>query len=74
MKTKKILLQIAENNGVGVIEVRRNIEEAIEIGWNNPDPKVQAYWKQIPCKKAKPTLDEVVEYLSKEVNNDLYIK
>ena len=65
MKKKKAIIQVALKNGVSVSQVRKNIQEALDIGWNNPDPKVQKYWKEIPCKGKKPSIDEVIKYFTK---------
>ncbi len=65
-KNQKILEQIALRNGVSVSEVRKEIEIALEIGRNNPDPMVQARWREIPCKGEVPTFEEVLDYMAKE--------
>lgn len=53
-------------NGISVDEVRRDIQYAIDEGWNNPDPQVQKYWHNISSKHKKPTMDEVIEYIVKK--------
>lgn len=67
MKAKKAVIQVAVQNGVSVAEVRRDIQEALDEGWNNPDPQVQEYWRSIPSKHEKPTIEEIIEYISKKV-------
>jgi hypothetical protein len=51
---------------VSVGEVRRDIQEALGEGWNNPDPGVQEYWRKIPSRYEKPTLEEVIDFIVKE--------
>lgn len=67
MKLNKILQKIALENGVSVAEVRKDIQEALDLGWNNPDPKVQEYWKSIPCRGKMPKLEEVIKHILKTV-------
>ena len=47
MNLNKILKQIAIKNGVSVSQVRRDIQKALDIGWDSSDEKVQAYWRKI---------------------------
>lgn len=67
MKVNKALIQIASAHGVSVTTVRHDIQSALDEGWNNPDPMVQEYWRKIPSKREKPTLDEVIEFMTKEI-------
>ena len=66
MNLNKILKQIAIKNGVSVAQVRLDIQEAFDEGWNNSDKKVQAFWRKIPTKHKKPTLEEVILYMVTE--------
>ena len=66
MKVNKTLIQIAATYGVSVTEVRRDIHEALDAGWNNPDPQVQEYWRNIPCKSDRPTMEEVIRFMANE--------
>lgn len=66
MKLNKALIQIAAHNGVSVAEVRCDIQAALDEGWNNSDPLVQEYWRKIPCKGDKPTLEETIAFMAKE--------
>ena len=67
MKVNKALIHIAVAHVTSVTEVRRDIQKALDEGWNNSDPKVQEYWRKIPSKHEKPTLEEVIIYFSKKV-------
>lgn len=66
MELNEILEQIAVKNGVSIEQVRQDIQEALDKGWNNSDEKVQAYWRKIPTKHKKPTLEEVILYMVTE--------
>ena len=65
MKINKVLMRIATENKISVGEVRRYIQEALDEGWNNPDPMIQEYWRKIPSKCEKPTLEEVIDFIVK---------
>ena len=67
MKVNKALIQIAATHGVSVTDIRRDIQKALDEGWNNSDPKVQEYWRKIPSRCEKPTLEEVIEFMAKEI-------
>jgi len=66
MKVNKVLMHIATENKVSVGEVRRDIQEALDEGWNNPDPAVQEYWRRIPSRSEKPTIEEVITFMARE--------
>jgi len=71
MKAKKAIEQVALKNGVSVSQVRRDIREALNEGWNNPDFTVQRYWRSIPSKHEKPTIEEVIDFIAKESKDNL---
>ncbi len=66
MDLDKIFKQIAIKNGVSVAQVRRDIQAALDEGWNSSDEKVRAYWRKIPAKHEKPTLEEVILFMVTE--------
>lgn len=68
MKINKVLMKIAAEHGVSVMEVRQDIQAALDEGWNNPSPEVQNYWRKIPSRFNKPTVEEVIDYIAKEAN------
>ena len=61
---ERILRQIAENNGMSIVDVRREIELAIEEARENPDVSIQAFWKSVPRKGDKPTIEEVILHIA----------
>jgi len=63
MNMNKIFEKIAMQNGVSVKQVRQNVQEALDYGWNSTDEKVQSYWHQIPAKNGNPTIEEVILYI-----------
>jgi len=71
---KKVLAQIferiaAEENTTAE-EVRREIEAAIQEGFHNPDPDVQAQWARIPRTGKIPTPDELIAYVARQAEQD----
>lgn len=68
MKVNKALIQIAAAHGVSVSEVRCDIQKALDEGWNSPDTNVHDYWRKIPSKHEKPTLEEVIKFMAKEAS------
>ncbi len=70
MSIDNLIKQIAMQNGVSVSEVKKDLQEALDSGWNNPDPKVQAFWRGIPTKHKKPTLEEVIAYITVKSNTN----
>lgn len=63
MNLNKILKQIAVKNSVSVAQVRRDIQAALDEGWNSRDKKVREYWSKIPTRHEKPTLKEVILFM-----------
>ena len=71
---KKLTLENAENairaiakrDGISIETVRANMKGAILAGLCDPDPKVQARWKSIPCKGELPTPEELIVFLANE--------
>lgn len=66
-KGKAVIRKLAMQKGVSAQEIRDEINIAIEMGMNSPDPAVRAYWTRIPQKGAKPTPEEAIIYLAKQV-------
>ncbi len=66
MNLNEILGQIAIKNGVSVAQVRQDIQAALDEGWNSNDEKVREYWRKIPTKHKKPTLEEVILFMVNE--------
>lgn len=60
----KVFKRIAARNSTTVAEVRHNMQEAIRIGMQNPDPAVRAAWARIPREGDMPTPEEMVACLA----------
>ena len=61
---QEAIQQVARKNGVTPEEVRREIELALSEGMRSLDPRVQAFWQQIPSRTGIPTVEEVVQFLA----------
>ncbi len=57
---KKILERVARESNSTPEEVYREMQIAIDSGFDNPDPEVQKHWKSIHFKGARPTPEDVV--------------
>jgi len=66
---KQALKAIARKEGKSVEEIRREIEAALRISRENPDPKIQAFWDTVPSKGAKPTPEKAIAHMAKIVEN-----
>jgi hypothetical protein len=65
-----IFERIAAEHHTTLEEVRREMEVAIRVGINNPDPKVQAQWAKIPRKGDIPTPDELITYVVRQAKQN----
>ncbi len=64
-----IIRHIAKQEGVSEQEVLDEMQKAIDAGYSNPDPSVQAYWASMPF-KGKPTPQELIVYLAGKMQNE----
>ena len=55
-----IIRQIALQNNVPEEQARKDMREAMEAGRNNPDPAVQARWKEFHFSGDEPTVEEFI--------------
>jgi len=63
----RAIRRIARREAVQPEIVYAEIQKAIEAGYTNPDPEVQAYWKKIAPDGTVPTPEQVIEALSREI-------
>jgi hypothetical protein len=66
-KSAKAITKLAAEKGISEEEVRREIQIAIDAGMANQDQNVQAYWKKMIKNGVKPTPEDVIEYIAKQV-------
>ena len=68
-KATRAFKKITVREGISVLEVRDEIQKAIDIGLSSSDPAVQEHWRKMPCRGDKPTPEEVVVYIAKQVKS-----
>ncbi len=73
-KVQKILEMVAVANGVSVMEVRKDIQDALDEGMKSEDPEVKDYWNLIPRRGEKPTLEETIVFLGKQANKSIMLQ
>ena len=64
---KLVKEKIAEKYNTTPEEVRREMQIAIDAGFDNPDPAVQEEWKKMTLKGDRPTPEEVINYAVKKL-------
>lgn len=70
-KARKVLKSLARQKGISVDTIRREIEIAIELASQNPDPEARAFWLTIPCEGSRPTPEEVISYIAGIAQNQI---
>lgn len=58
---------IGKKEGISPEQVEREIQHAIDSGFNNSDISIRDNWEKVPYKGESPTAKEVIEYLCKKV-------
>ena len=66
-RASKAISQVAKSHHVSEDTVRKEIQEAISEALRNPDPAVQALWKQIPCAGKIPEPEELIDWIVKQL-------
>lgn len=64
-----VIRQIAKQEGVSEQQVLDEMQKAIDAGYSDPDPAVQAYWASMPF-KGKPTPQELIVYLAGKMRKE----
>lgn len=63
-KVTDIIRRIAQENNATEDQVRADMEKAMDIGANNPNPAIQAKWKSFHYSGEKPTVEEFILWVS----------
>lgn len=69
MKIDDIFSRVAKHHGVTKEEVYTEIQKAIDAGFDNQDPAVQAEWKKMNIRGERPTPEEVIAYVVGQLQN-----
>lgn len=67
---KLVKEKIAEKYNTTPEEVRREMQIAIDAGFDNPNPAVQEEWKKMTLKGDRPTPEEVINYAVKQLKGN----
>ncbi len=69
-KLNKVMNTIGRGEGISSKEVEKEIQSTIDSGFDNPDAAIRAEWAKVPFKGERPTPQEVIEYLCKEMKKN----
>jgi len=70
-KTKRIIQEVAAQNGMSPEEVEYEMMAAIRAGMASSDPHAQALWNQIFPDGKEPDLDTFLAFAVKRLDMDL---
>ena len=70
-KTKKIIKQIAMQNGVTPEYVEEEMRKAMRAGMASTDPHAQELWKKIAPDGKEPSIDRFLEFVSGRVKSEM---
>lgn len=62
-----IIQQIAREHNTSEMQVRTDMKEAMDAGRNNPDPAVQARWKEFQFTGEEPTVEKFILWTAEMV-------
>ena len=67
-KVREAIRMIAQRNSITEQQVLDEMELAIDLGYNNPDPSVQSYWRSTPFANRKPSPEEFMIWCAVKAN------
>ena len=65
---ESILNNVAEQNGVTVEEVKREIQAIIDELYDNDDPAIKAKWHCMTENGEKPSIEQLILYCANRVD------
>ncbi len=69
VKAKAVIRRVADQYGVAVSEVRREMQAALDAAWDNPDEQVQEQQRRL-FPEGKPSLELFLVTLAKDIKGD----
>lgn len=66
-KISEHLRTVAEQEGITENEVRNEIAYAVSLALKSNDPKIQKFWKKIPCEGESPTVEEIIDFIVAQI-------
>jgi hypothetical protein len=70
-KYSKIIKKIAREKGISPELVYKEMQWAIEDGYNNTDPEVQARWHQLFPDGKMPSPEKLIEILANKIEKEI---
>lgn len=67
---KKALEKLSKIKGIPLVEIKKEIQIAIDDAMKIADPKAQALWNKMNYKGDKPTPEEVIAFLSAKAREE----
>lgn len=68
-KISEHLRTIAEKEGITEKEVRSEIAYAVSLALKSSDPKIQNFWKTVPCEGDSPTVEEIIDFIVTQMSS-----
>ncbi len=62
-KISEYLRTIASKENITELEVRNEIAYAVSLALKSSDPKIQNFWKKVPCEGHSPTIEEIIDFI-----------
>lgn len=62
LNMQSLLEEIAAQEGTTPEDIRFHMQEAVDAGFGNPDPEVQAAWSKVPFSGERPMIEDLIAY------------
>lgn len=62
-KISEYLRTIASKENITELEVRNEIAYAVSLALKSSNPKIQNFWKKVPCEGHSPTIEEIIDFI-----------
>lgn len=67
MKNKDIFTEVAKQCNTNSDDVKKEMQEAIDMAFASDDPEIRKFWESIPRKSDKLTPEEAVNFIAGEI-------
>lgn len=68
-RIEQCLKIIAKKEGISESKVKDEIALAISYALKSNDPKIQNFWRNIPCEGTSPTIEEIIAFLAERLSH-----
>lgn len=66
-RARQAIRETARRSGISKAQCRADMKEAIDEAWKTTDPAARAHWAQLFPSGKKPTVEEFIARLGKEI-------